>query len=105
MTELANCHFSLSLMESSAGAKVRIVQGTHSLLNTGHEAVQLEFNLSGTDVNAKGTCAGPWARHWKREGGKPERFGARNQSTNIGRDALDSMFRCEPSTYRWLRYR
>ena len=53
------------------------MRGTHSLLNTGHEAVRLELNLSGTDVNAKGTCAGPWARRWKREGGKPERFGAR----------------------------
>ena len=39
VAELANCHFLLSLMESSAGAKVRIMQGTHSLLNTGHEAV------------------------------------------------------------------
>ena len=48
----------------------------HTLLNTGHEAVQLEFNLSGTDVNTKGTCAGPWARCWKHEGGKPEWFGA-----------------------------
>ena len=60
VAELANCHFLLSLTESSAGAKVQIMWGTHSLLNTGHEAMQLEFNLSGTDVNAKGTCAGPW---------------------------------------------
>ena len=63
-------------MESSAGAKIRIVQGTHSLLNTGHEAMQLEFNLSGTDMNTEGTFTGPLAKCQKREGDKPEQFGA-----------------------------
>ena len=72
----ANCHFSLSLTESCAGAKVGIMQGTHSHLNTGHEAMQLEFNLSGTDVNTKGTCVGPLAKCRKHKGGKPEQFGA-----------------------------
>ena len=52
------------------------MQGTHPLLNRGHKAMQLEFNLSGTDVNTEGTCTGPWVRCWKREGGKPEWFGA-----------------------------